>query len=59
MVAREISVGADISILRVPQVEVSSAGHFSSREGSGLVLNLMLLDKPSPMRKSSVPGSYY
>lgn len=51
MVAREIAVGTDISILRIPRVEVSSSGHFSAREGSGLVLNIQLLEKPSPMRQ--------
>lgn len=54
MVAKQISVGADISVLRIPRVEVSSAGHFSSKEGSGLVLNVLILEKPSPMRKTSM-----
>ena len=52
MVAREVSVGMGVSILRIPRVEVTSSGHFSSREGSGLVVNVMLLQTPSPLRKS-------
>ena len=52
MVARQIAVGLDISILRIPRVEVTSAGYFSSKEDSGLTLNLLVLEKPSPLRKT-------
>ena len=51
MVARQIAKGTEISLLRVPRVETTSSGHFSSKEGSGMVLNVMILEKPSSLRK--------